>query len=594
MNVIKLILRPCEDRYLTNNSPTIISNDNVNLPSSLNTNLNNRSPHLSQQRYSISIPKHKGMNINGEFQVDYVPSILLSSRSKNSYINALANNTMASTDNIIKIIDLKIHIAHVMSIRPDMLNLYIPCNPNVNNGFQLLYDKENFCVCSNNGNTTDVRSTTSPSFAQLRISSSRSFENLSKPTVLYYKVSNDKQKIVVDIFQNKVDKILMEVSPFCSVYMLKGLINQKLSNNKINFAAINSKNAINTTGISNMPLNVRNQTIYGSGLIDTTMSLTKALSNKKFNDNTLIENIVSYYMKKNNEQISSYNCENRILNLIMIESSNKKCVIGLDFRFNYMRNFKRINFDETAPSFREVTDGLNLFVYCMNPNCELNNQYFIITIGYGTFDIFSEMYQVKCPKCKGSHKELRSIGMINAKWSYKGLLKGKRESKFEGDGFTLENFKLFALPEIQFLKQFSGLLIEVKEYKNQTNITEEENNDEYSMILDEDNILDNMSDLDDVDLYFNESRYTKKKNTEETWMNSNSNCNHLNNTNNTSILSESYVLNKKSNIVNNMNNNNVDIIDDNEECEIKIEGKDTNCCVSCGGKKLKNIDCCIF
>ena len=72
--------------------------------------------------------------------------------------------------------------------------------------------------------------------------------------------------------------------------------------------------------------------------------------------------------------------------------------------------------------------------------------------------------------------------MINSKWTYKGLLKGKRESKFEGDGFTMENNKLFALPEIQFLKQFCGLLIEVNYYKNNSS-NQNENVNEYNMIL---------------------------------------------------------------------------------------------------------------
>lgn len=564
MNVIKLILRPCEENNL--NNPTIIS-DVSNLPSPIHQSV--YSPHPQRNSLSILTLKNKMPSTTNEFTVDYVPSLLLSSRSKTSNLNVLANNTMTSMDNAVKIIDLKIYIANLMNIRPDMLNLYIPCNNNTK-VFQVLADKDNFCVCTN-ANTTDVRTTTSPNYA-IRMSSSRSFENFGRPTILYFKVSNDKQRIAIDIFQNKIDKIILDVSPFCSIYMLKGIINQKLnSNNKINFASINSKTEKSNNNYGYLPMSGKIQTIYGAGFVENNNSLTKALSNKKFNDNDLIENIVSYYQKNNKKQLCTYNNESRILSLILIENTNKKCLMGLDFRFNYMRNFKRIkNFDDSAPSFREVSDGLNLVIYCMNPNCDLNNKYFIVTKGYDTFDIFSVMYSIRCPKCKESIKELRSIGMINAKWTYKGLLKGKKESKFEGDGFTLENNKLFALPEIQFLKQFSGLLIEVKEYKNPHNINEAFD-DDIDILLDEDNILneDDYSDLDGIDLYYSDN----KKANEDI-----KNCG--SNTNNTSIQTESFALIKRnSNMM--INYSNIDIVNNDE---IMIEGKDNEFCISCDNK----------
>ena len=561
MNVIKLILRPCEDKNLPTKNPTIIS-EVSNLPSPIHQNV----PRPQRNSLSLLTIKNKIPSTTNEFTVDYIPSVLLSSRSKSSNLNVMANNTMTSMDNAVKIIDLKIYIAHLMNIRPDMLNLYIPCNNN--SVFLVLADKDNFCVCTN-ANTTDVRSTTSPNYA-IRMSSSRSFENFGKPTVLYFKVSNDKQRIQIDIFQNKIEKIILDVSPYCSIYMLKGIINQKLYNSKINFASINSKTEKNSN-FGYFPMNGKIQTIYGGGFVENNTSLTKALSNKKFNDNDLIENIVNYYQKNNKKQLCTYNNESRILSLILIESTNKKCLMGLDFCFNYMRNFKRVNnFDDSAPSFREVTDGLNLVIYCLNPSCALNNQYFIVTKGYDTFDIFSVMYSIKCPKCHESKTELRSIGMINAKWTYKGLLKGKKESKFEGDGFTLENNKLFALPEIQFLKQFTGLLIDVKEHKNPQTINDALLDDDIDILLDEDNILneDDFSDLDGIDLYYND----KKHNEDVKCCGSN--------TNNTSMQTESFALNKRnSNFV--INYSNIDIVNNDE---ITIEGKDQQCCMSCNNK----------
>ena len=160
--------------------------------------------------------------------------------------------------------------------------------------------------------------------------------------------------------------------------------------------------------------------------------------------------------------------------------------------------------------------------------------------------------------------------MINSKWTYKGLLKGKRESKFEGDGFTMENNKLFALPEIQFLKQFTGLLIEVKEHKNPQTINDALLDDDIDILLDEDNILneDDFSDLDGIDLYYND----KKHNEDVKCCGSN--------TNNTSMQTESFALNKRnSNFV--INYSNIDIVNNGE---ITIEGKDQQCCMSCNNK----------
>ena len=193
--------------------------------------------------------------------------------------------------------------------------------------------------------------------------------------------------------------------------------------------------------------------------------------------------------------------------------------------------------------------------------------------------------------------------MINSKWTYKGLLKGKRESKFEGDGFTMENNKLFELPEIQFLKQFCGLLIEVNYYKNNSS-NQNENVNEYNMILegnnDNDYLDEDDSDLDGIDLYYNREEEipkkekkvckNKKNSIEEFWIYGNSN-NHFVNNDNYFIHTKVY-----SNIINNDNtdNNNINREGD-DSCEIKVEGKTSTCCVGCGmNKPFKEIECIIF
>ena len=42
----------------------------------------------------------------------------------------------------------------------------------------------------------------------------------------------------------------------------------------------------------------------------------------------------------------------------------------MDFRFNHLRNVKKVNWKQEAPWYCEVRDGLNWFGYCLNEDCE--------------------------------------------------------------------------------------------------------------------------------------------------------------------------------------------------------------------------------
>jgi hypothetical protein len=43
--------------------------------------------------------------------------------------------------------------------------------------------------------------------------------------------------------------------------------------------------------------------------------------------------------------------------------------VGLDFTFNALRNVHRVGWQNDAPFFREITDGLSWFAYCKNKGC---------------------------------------------------------------------------------------------------------------------------------------------------------------------------------------------------------------------------------
>jgi hypothetical protein len=384
--------------------------------------------------------------------------------------------------------------------------------------------------------------------------------------------------VVIDIYKNKIEKIILNLSITCSVYMLKYIIYQKLKIKNIDF--------------------IKNHNIYGVGFIDTEniQFIKKAQTNKKFNDNNLIYDIMIYYMEPSR-------CKDKFLNLILIENSPDQCYIGLDFKFNIMRNFKKLDkYDNNAPSYRNVSDGLNLFIYCLNKKCELYNNYFIVNVGYGNFDIFSTLNDIVCPLCNSKNISLRNLGMINSKWSYRGFLKSIKSSKINGDGITLDNGKLFVIKEIIFENHFFSLFFEVEFYQIKVNIENSNNikNSFQSSIYNiESNIIQSSSDISESDLisvnleqkYFGNEGNKKSKKLLEV------------------EISKEFTFQKKNESKkkeenNNGNNNDKDIMKlfdkksskdtkkIGEECEIQIDYKKEKYCYECG--KFSNSSCYLF
>ena len=95
--------------------------------------------------------------------------------------------------------------------------------------------------------------------------------------------------------------------------------------------------------------------------------------------------------------------ENYFINLLLIQKTDKKFSIGLDLSFAILKDLKKIEFDPIAPSHRETSDGLNIFFYCKNPNCQIYDDLFIINLRYGKFNILNEINSTKCIKCNGKN-----------------------------------------------------------------------------------------------------------------------------------------------------------------------------------------------
>ena len=526
------------------------------------------------------------LNKGNEILIDFHPSLFLPSpRSKNS--NYIHNSNISFNQTIIKNIDLKISICNSITeqiIKPEMLILYFK----IGEKYIILNDGDVYSLNNNinsgitsgltSGLNSEMRSTELP---KRKIQSNHSSSNHIheiKITNLYYKICNYTQKVVIDIYKNKIEKIILNLSITCSVYMLKYIIYQKLKIKNIDF--------------------FKNHNIYGVGFIDTenVQFIKKAQTNKKFNDNNLIYDIMIYYMEPSR-------CKDKFLNLILIENSPDQCYIGLDFKFNIMRNFKKLDkYDNNAPSYRNVSDGLNLFIYCLNKKCELYNNYFIVNVGYGNFDIFSTLNDIVCPLCNSKNISLRNLGMINSKWSYRGFLKSIKSSKINGDGITLDNGKLFVIKEIIFENHFFSLFFEVEFYQIKVNIENSNNikNSFQSSIYNiESNIIQSSSDISESDLisvnleqkYFGNEGNKKSKKLLEV------------------EISKEFTFQKKNESKkkeenNNGNHNDKDIMKlfdkksskdtkkIGEECEIQIDYKKEKFCYECG--KFSNSSCYLF
>ena len=526
------------------------------------------------------------LNKGNEILIDFHPSLFLPSpRSKNS--NYIHNSNISFNQTIIKNLDLKILICNSITeqiIKPEMLILYFK----IGEKYIILNDGDVYSLNNNinsgitsgltSGLNSEMRSTELP---KRKIQSNHSSSNHIheiKITNLYYKICNYTQKVVIDIYKNKIEKIILNLSITCSVYMLKYIIYQKLKIKNIDF--------------------IKNHNIYGVGFIDTEniQFIKKAQTNKKFNDNNLIYDIMIYYMEPSR-------CKDKFLNLILIENSPDQCYIGLDFKFNIMRNFKKLDkYDNNAPSYRNVSDGLNLFIYCLNKKCELYNNYFIVNVGYGNFDIFSTLNDIVCPLCNSKNISLRNLGMINSKWSYRGFLKSIKSSKINGDGITLDNGKLFVIKEIIFENHFFSLFFEVEFYQIKVNIENSNNikNSFQSSIYNiESNIIQSSSDISESDLisvnleqkYFGNEGNKKSKKLLEV------------------EISKEFTFQKKNESKkkeenNNGNHNDKDIMKlfdkksskdtkkIGEECEIQIDYKKEKYCYECG--KFSNSSCYLF
>lgn len=481
----------------TSSGSTNIMNQNNN---SIITNNNKISSKININQSNIN--KNKGnINIIKELEQDY----LIYFQNNYNY-NNLENSFPPKIINIKTFIYLYLTEKRKLNVTLDSLILFKYSQ----NKYHILNDDEVFYPKNNNNNTSNEN-------------------NISNSTILYYSICNDKIKVIVDLYSKSIDNIKISVSKMCSLLLLKYIILLKLreieeKKDVSNFDKINNEsfNIFHSSKINLITIEdiEKKHKIYGNGIMkdDLTNYIVKNETNRNFSSNKTIAEVYNYYIKTSDKIIDweNINCiryddnssskNEGVLNFILMEHKDKKCHLGLDFRFTILQYFQPLSNEEIEDddklevinfynnNFYQIKSGLNLYFNCLNDNCKYKKELFILNIGYGTFDIFSIIrHNSLCPSCnkktyyynnkecyagysRKNNLELKYLGMMNAKWSYKGYLEGIKMTVVDGKGITVMNDLLYKTKEFNFLRQFKKLLFQIEQYYSKNYYFKNDNN----------------------------------------------------------------------------------------------------------------------
>ena len=372
--------------------------------------------------------------------------------SNEKYFRIKSNNTIASLKMLISDIENisseKIHIFFIdkkeeLNSEKESKNLNVILLKKINEDFFIknkLYIEET--RDTNNINDIKIR-LDSDSYPNL-------FYAVSDSNIIKYFnncIPNYILCVIIDLYQQNIDKIIFNLEANCSIFLLKNMIVNKLNYNN---------NNINISQIKLFCIDVTE--------INEEKNCTNNLKNEEtsFSDWKNLNDIIECFFPKEKDERNyfKYNIH------FFLTISNGVRVgeqIGLNFRFNYLKEVSKISFDENAPKYCECSDGINLFIFCFNQDCSLYNKYFVVNIGYGVFNILKQTKKIKCPKCNDDNLELKNIGIINSRYYYKGFLKTKNKQKsiIEGDNITLDD-KLYIFKETKINSFLLELYMEAK------------------------------------------------------------------------------------------------------------------------------------
>lgn len=174
----------------------------------------------------------------------------------------------------------------------------------------------------------------------------------SNELCLKFKIDKSILKIIIEIYEKLPENLSFNLTYSASIFLLKKLIELKTK------------------------IPIEEQLIY--------------LNNSKLSDeDTFFELIFkNFYDRETRSKSVDHNSSTgdlsspRITKLKLLrKKTNKSIGLDLDFSFNYMKNLQKMNWENRAPSFREIEDGLSMICYCTNKNCYIYNQMFVQNLG---------------------------------------------------------------------------------------------------------------------------------------------------------------------------------------------------------------------
>ena len=463
--------------------------------------------------------------------------------------------------------NLKIYISDIKNVSSEKIHLFIKYNNNKKNKDN--NHKNNIIIIQrlslnelekNKNIMEEIKDDTEPIGKYLDILDYK--KTTDNSPFFYFIISNNNVEnniqhfpisVIIDFYQQNIDKIFFTLQSNCSLFLLKNIINSKLNNilniNQLKLFCIDITQINNETNTRNVAKN----------------------NNNIFSDRKTLYDIIEYFYPLQNNNNIKYTLHFLLTIKNEIGSSEQ---IGLNFRFNYFKDVSKISFDKNAPEYCECSDGINLFVFCFNQECLLFNKYFVVNLGYGLFNILKQNKNIKCPKCRDNNNiEIKNIGIINSKYFYSGKLKTKEKEKssFEGDGITLDD-KLYILKEAKINSFLLQLYIEAKPHfmiLNKTFISKRTKEDEelddialcdiHKKEIPNNNIIPPILDTYSIGLDHNNYKYMSGYSTKSPqYLLKNLNNNNYNNSNKIKIYdNESEILEKNDVILDKFDDNTI-------------------------------------
>ena len=179
--------------------------------------------------------------------------------------------------------------------------------------------------------------------------------SITDNTVLIYKLDKTLLQIMIEIYLKQIEKITLNISYSSSVYLVKRMIEEKTQ------------------------IKLKEQILYlNKTILPNESSFCEIMNNSQSGVDKKTERSKSFDRTSVSTEMST---PRYLLLKLLIQKSNHNFCLGLNFSFNYMKNLKKINWDNSAPSFREIEDGISLICYCQSKQCSLYNQMFVYNLG---------------------------------------------------------------------------------------------------------------------------------------------------------------------------------------------------------------------